>query len=406
MKKIYINLLAVLVLSVQTANGQTWWSQNSNSSERLQNVNFYDNHSGYLFGDTLSTTIKTNNKGVPWSEMNMSFTEASIRSSALPSSSVIYAVGVYDAMNGAGMVMISQNSGMTWDVNTAITEDLFDVSFISTSRGFISGENGYIARTVDAGATWVDLNTGTDQDLFSIHFVSENEGWAVGTVDVNATIIHTQDGGANWTLQTSGLVDPLNAVDFVDADNGWAVGENGGIVSTTDGGTTWTVQPSNTTESLTDVDFVDANNGWAVGAGGTVLKTTDGGTTWVAENSGTTADILSIKMRSTTLGWICGDNGEVHVYAENPPTLSLGEEESVSVQLYPNPVRENLVIQLDHEVEQAEIKLFSTEGKLIQSSVYVAQQQNILDLSALTPGIYIVKIETTAGITSHRIVKQ
>lgn len=396
---ITIMLSCAFMISTNGLQAQSWWPQNSGSSERLQNVNFYSNSQGYLFGDTLSTVISTSSSGSVWSNTNVVFTNGDLRSSAITNASTVYAVGLYDVPWGKGLVMKSSNSGATWSVDTTIMEDLFDISFPSANTGYISGENGYVAKTTDAGLNWTALNTGTGEDFFAISFVSDNEGWAVGTADPNAVIYHTNDGGASWVLQNSGSVEPLFSVDFIDDQNGWAVGAAGSIVSTADGGANWVAQVSGTNQDLFDIDMLDQNNGWAVGAGGTVLRTNDGGANWVAEVSGTTSDILSVHMQAIWLGWICGADGEVRVYGTNPPNVGINEL-AADFSVYPVPAHEELHVK--HNEPITGFKISDIQNKVVIADRIVGSQQLVIDVYDLRPGTYFLHIETEAGQNQPR----
>ncbi|MBN4071394.1 T9SS type A sorting domain-containing protein [Crocinitomix catalasitica] len=399
-----LKLTLVLVFSIflnQGVNGQSWWAQTSSTGERLQNINFFNNNIGFSFGDTLSTMVKTTNSGALWSGLSPVFTAGNLRSSSILSASSVITVGGHDVPTGKGLVMKSTDGGVIWSVDTGIVEDLFDVSFVNLTDGWISGENGYIARTTDAAGNWLQLTTGTGEDIFSIQFVDANEGWAVGTVDVNAVILHTIDAGTSWTPQTSGIVEPLFAVHFVDNTNGWAVGAAGSIITTSDGGSSWTPQSSGVTVDLVDVDFLDMNKGWAVGGGGTVIKTIDGGLNWVTEISGTTTDIKSIHMRHDSLGWFCGGGGEIRVYAMNPPTVNIFKIESnLTVNIYPNPATDWVKIELSNYDKEWSIILYDISGKVVDNRNDISESSVQISADEIVSGIYFIEI-----INSERVLR-
>ncbi len=73
---------------------------------------------------------------------------------------------------------------------------------------------------------------------------------------------------------------------------------------------------------------------------------------------------------------------------------------SSSVKVYPNPVTDRLAIQTAGEtVLQAGI--YDLNGRLCISSANV----NIVDTSALAPGMYLAKITTEKGTSTFRVVK-
>ena len=66
-----------------------------------------------------------------------------------------------------------------------------------------------------------------------------------------------------------------------------------------------------------------------------------------------------------------------------------------SINIYPNPVKDELKIESDLEIKKVEILDYS--GKVIKNSINV---------SALPQGVYFVKIETDKGIVTKRIIKE
>lgn len=197
------------------------------------------------------------------------------------SGDTLYAVGEN------GTVAYSDDGGDTWqDGDSDVTDDLYDVSAISSTKAVAVGESGTVIRTIDGGENWTeiepDMNNAvhSDYDLRSVRMASSTVGFAVGQYGV---AIKTTDGGASWDEidgPTGSLDESLNSVAFSSASILWVAGEDGVIFKTTDGGTTWNAQTSGTGENLVTIEFSDSSNGWAVGDNRTFLRTTNGGTTW------------------------------------------------------------------------------------------------------------------------------
>jgi len=399
MKKALQNCLLIgLLISNTPLMAQSWWSQISNTTENLMNINFYSDYSGIAFGDTLSTMVNSSNQGFAWDMLNPIFIEGDLNSSAYLDANTIVAVGVHDIVGGNGVVLKSTNAGNSWTADTGIPEKLFDVSFANSTSGWISGENGYIARTTDGGTSWLQLTTGTGEDIFSIYFVNANEGWAVGTVAADAVILHTTNAGTNWTEQVSGITEPLSSVFFTDTLNGWAVGASGTILATTDAGVNWNPQVSNTLNDLFDVCFLDANRGWAVGGAGTVLKTTDGGINWIIEASNTGTDIQSITMRNDSLGWFCGDGGIIHVYRNNPPNSINETINSMSeLMVFPNPATDRISLKLNSGHGNWKMELYDATGRLVIDRAVLENSSVIIDRGKLESGAYVLVAKDNHG---------
>jgi len=73
------------------------------------------------------------------------------------------------------------------------------------------------------------------------------------------------------------------------------------------------------------------------------------------------------------------------------------DELIVKAQVYPNPVKSFVRIN-----KIANVKLYDITGKVTLE----AKQVNIIDVSALTPGVYNLHIEINSRVLKHKIIKQ
>ena len=90
-----------------------------------------------------------------------------------------------------------------------------------------------------------------------------------------------------------------------------------------------------------------------------------------------------------------------------PVTLSLGDFNlTESVRLYPIPAGPQLNIETKTSNSIKSIELYSMLGQVIDSD-YEANEKGIqLDVSFLSEGVYLVKIETDYGTTTKRFIKK
>jgi len=77
----------------------------------------------------------------------------------------------------------------------------------------------------------------------------------------------------------------------------------------------------------------------------------------------------------------------------------LGEPNAVMV--YPNPTSDFIRIQANHQVN--EVKLFTSAGQLVISRRIDGQTVNI-ETSTLAPGVYLLQVETEAGISNRKVM--
>jgi len=222
----------------------------------------------------------------------------------------------------------------TWTVrNSGTTEDLVAVYFTSPTRGFIAGDNGFLAATNDGGATWSKFPLNTTESISEIYFRNEKNGYLVagklmfrtddggntwkrtmiyragdftkGTPEftsvrfagkkrglmigsivnardeiVDSLLMLTEDEGESWTRVPLPSKAEIFHLDFDGKQRGWIVGDKGLVMITEDGGRSWSIQNTGIERALFAVDFRDDTNGFAVGGGGSIIRTENGGASW------------------------------------------------------------------------------------------------------------------------------
>lgn len=248
--------------------------------------------------------------------------------------------------------------------------DLVAVYFTSAERGFVAGDNGYLAQTNNGGKTWTQQNIGTSEDIneiyfrndkngyvvagkkmfltddggrswreikiynpkdfrnstpefLSIRFADKKKGFIVGSVIkkvnkedkvIDSLVMRTDDGGETWTRIIVPSKIELFHLDFAGSSRGWIVGDKGLILTTQDGGVNWLAQNSKTDKTLYNVDFRDASEGYAVGGNrgvGVILRTENGGATWETVKTNFSKTFLRVDFADDKNGWIVGYGGTI-----------------------------------------------------------------------------------------------
>jgi hypothetical protein len=132
--------------------------------------------------------------------------------------------------------------------------------------------NNVVWRTVDGGVTWASQPTTANANLWAVSFVNNSLGFVSGD---SGTILKTTDGGTTWVRKTTPTANALYAIKFSDANNGLAVGAGGVILRSTDGGETWVLQSSGTARTLWAVGALGTGFGFIGGDLGTLLRSGD-----------------------------------------------------------------------------------------------------------------------------------
>jgi photosystem II stability/assembly factor-like uncharacterized protein len=210
----------------------------------------------------------------------------------------------------------------TWQFATVpYIDNITDIFFIDSSKGWLSHTSTGIAKTTDGGFTWdtVSFHDSTFTTSYNgVYFINQNTGWAVGgAVQIRKTI----NGGLTWFKQYSvPVAGVLNSIYFFDTDTGFAIGRktasyNSFIERTTNGGASWTEITATTSANneLSCQFWFNSNTGWICGRD-VLLKTTNGGLNWTnyyanipPTQNGANA-LLGIYFVNQQTGWIGASN--------------------------------------------------------------------------------------------------
>lgn len=89
-------------------------------------------------------------------------------------------------------------------------------------------------------------------------------------------------------------------------------------------------------------------------------------------------------------------------YSLNCSAVGIGEQENnITLSIYPNPVSNQLILDLDEKIEI--ITIMDIKGKEVKK---LTPANNIVDVSNLTIGIYFLQIQTDKGLVSKKFIKE
>lgn len=94
----------------------------------------------------------------------------------------------------------------------------------------------------------------------------------------------------------------------------------------------------------------------------------------------------------------------VRVYQEATTSIS-NHELLKNVLIFPNPVKDELNLQLPESLKRAMVKIYSPFGQLLKSWV---QEDALLtlDWSTFTPGLYMIVVETPTDQVAYKVLKK
>lgn len=117
---------------------------------------------------------------------------------------------------------------------------------------------------------------------------------------------------------------------------------------------------------------------------------------------------MRIRLQDYSIGGTespCGNAGfgQVEDYTLNIGTLAVSEVSKDAVKVYPNPVVD--VLNVDAADKVKSVQVIDLSGKVVASHTLNAVK-NQINLNKLTPGVYVVNIETEKGTQSVKIIKK
>jgi photosystem II stability/assembly factor-like uncharacterized protein len=414
MKKIFLSICLMCMSVLAFAQ---WTLLNPlPTKNNLYSVHFPDANTGYAVGDS-GTILKTNDAGSTWDSLSCGITSF-LHSVYFTDASTGYAVG------NNGTILKTINGGLNWvTLSSGTVNHLHSIYFLNAEIGYAAGAYT-ILKTINGGQTWSHILEIASSSLSTIYFTDAITGYAAGSFNIpgsNGNIIKTVDGGLNWNFECNGNLINLNSTYFPDAKTGYVVGgthfcigDGGGectqnqiILKTTDGGTIWTALSSGTNIPLYSVYFTNANIGYAVGWGGTILKTSDAGNTWIASPSGTSNLLRSVYFTDANTGYVVGDGGTILKTTNGRGIVSINEPLSAEslFTIYPNPATNKITVSTNRALPgETRVSIFSISGQQLMQAKFQNQKQFEMYVSTLAKGIYLVKIQTSKGIETKKLV--
>ena len=133
-------------------------------------------------------------------------------------------------------------------------------------------------------------------------------------------------------------------------------------------------------------------------------------TTWSDISAG---DSHSKSLKTDSLLWSWGNNsyGEIGdgtlidkniPSAINCPTLSLNDFSENKINIYPNPAKNFIDIQTSFEIKKAYYQVYDLLCKKVVTKI----NNNQINISELTNGIYLLKVKSEGKTTNHKFIKE
>ena len=277
-------------------------NQSVSKATNLNAVYFINESTGFVVGNN-RVIYKTTDAGGNWINITDSL-DSSITGN-------ITDIKFADSLHGwiatsTGNIGYTSDGGDTWvlqDNGTGSSLNAISIVPGTSTEVWAVGDGGVIGHY--DGSSWDSVDSGVSDDLYDVDFISENDGWAVGN---SGTLLHW--GGSSWASKHSPTSSRILSLDFVDHKDGWLMGSYNWVYRTTNGGQTWTHYrlQYGWVKAPAEIQFVDPNYGIIATGYRTISYTSNGGRSWFDIVS---PNLVSVSFINNSEGWALSQNGYV-----------------------------------------------------------------------------------------------
>lgn len=412
MKKYFFIVLSLVLFSNLYSQGY-WTRLNSPTYKKLEKLFCVDSLNCWAAGDS-GLIIHTSNGGMDW-EIQNSEVSNRIQDIFFLNHNLGWAVSTrFDTIAGSYIIKTT-NGGKVWEKEFFNVENKFfqTIYFLDSLNGWVGGgPSQSFYGTKDGGLTWniprFDSSIYSSLPIQRIVFFSKQYGFACGGMhDLTGVIWKTTNAGLIWSSQRMGF-EPLRKLFFIDSLNIIGVGgdfELGmGVARTSDGGENWIYELPGFLGVATGLSFRKKNETWAsLGSERKFIISVDSGKTWNAYNTYNNAAIYDLVFTDSLHGFAVGDSGVILKYMFDSPSSLIENYSEIpkSIQLFqnfPNPFNPFTRIQFTINSDQfVSLNIFNSLGEkiavLINENLKSGLHSKLFTVDpALPSGVYFYQL--------------
>lgn len=424
MKKLVI--INILFLSISIYSQPQWVRIDSPTNNLLRKIVFADSLNGWACGLN-GTIIHTSDGGDSWFIQNTNTSDPVIDIHFIDNQKG-YAL-TWELNNpplGTNMLKTT-DGGINWikEFIPIETEFFRSVFFLNEQFGLIGDRFTYY--TTNGGTNWNlsqrDSDIVANLPFHQIQMLNDSLGFACGGVLDNAGIIwKTTDGGRNW--KTNGISpDEIFEIFIFDSLNILALSGDPeylygvGLIKSSDGGETWSYEELPINAVCFGIDFRNELEGWSA-AGYKMLFTNDGGDSWSEMDTPDSSAVYDVQFVNDRKGFACGQDGVLFKYIPDPNSV---EQATVSNEIdyklfqnYPNPFNPVTSIQYAIGSRQfVQLKVYDLLGNEVATLVdeekpagqyKVEFNANQISKPGISSGVYFYRLKLiNSSVASEKV---
>ena len=397
MKKI----LLTFVLLCSLSNYAQWEPISLPTTENLIRVWFKDNTTGFCIAEN-GILLKTTDGGSSWiviqNNPNLRYKHLACTTDKV----VIFGTNIVD---NTRKVFTSLDNGVSWtialsaayplneneEIQVLNDEIYFKGSGVNSIALYRFNDNNPVSLAEPA------LLFGTTESTDEIVYF--NNDWT------GAHLYKSIDNGATWQELT-------NTPPYMSGSNVWKAKIqsfnttlvthypfNGGLAHSLDNGTTWNL--SYNSANIIETAILNSTTIYGIRFYKIYINTDY--INWVEQIEVVNGPLKNIYFKSPTLGFAIGDNGAMYRTVNGGLDINKNELLAKSIKVYPVPAKDIAQIEIPLGLKVVAINLYDTNGRLLQN---LNTADRTVHISNLPSGIYVLKVSTTDGVVTKKIIVQ
>jgi hypothetical protein len=388
-------LFSFLVVIPMIAHAQWIFSPTFNGGQILRRLN---SSSAICFGTSPPfNKMNTQDTGLTWSGVSLVNGIMTMENDMIGYSAYEIPFPPYEKF-----VTKTTDGGKTWGLAFPTYEVIAALGSNRNGTLFIARPGGIITKTSDEGLSSQIQNF--HGHIFSIAFHDSSHGFVLTYSD---SIYQTTDGGNQWTPHFM-AASPRRYFQVTGPNEFWLVEGSNKLLHSVNGGITLFEVDyfPNDTFHITGMSFLDSLNGIIVGTKAPdidkMFYTRDGGQNWQELDLPFQWRPLGCAFMSYNIALITITKGvfQLDFSRLNEPIPSLKE-----LVLYPNPNSGSFEIEFETYIENLELNLYASDGRLVWSGRY-QHVGHVYINQVLSPGVYHLEINKGWETETQKLVVQ
>jgi len=347
--------------------GENW---TYHSHEKLNGLTAIDFTSpDFFYALTFDGIYKSTNSGTSWTWQHEAYKANFMKDLSMASPTLGFAVGGGISPGGAQWATcLKTTDGQTWNnISIGAGEYLTSVYVHSSSEIYITGSDGKLYHSTDAGNNWHTIHTEISNHIAGICILEEKFFLlGINPYDQISTVYRTENNQSEWdtVYQVNAY---LNHLETLGDSLLCLYGTNSTIVQSSDMGETWSEITLPTNNNISDVHFISDSCLLFAGSYGSLLQM-----------------------------------GDIPDSSETEPAPQNG------FRVYPNPASEEILLSFTSYSSSAKLEMFDLSGKQIMSIGFNTSQgyvrHKLMLPGDIHSGIYLLRIKQNGQSREQKLL--